>query len=363
MASIDPVSNHVVPNVVGGQAVALQGTKLVSTPAVGALRGDGKLVVVVGSNEEYREASNFSSEGNSSIETFQSLGLLDKANGRLHAIPARGNLDPDVAGNPSGPELPGWPVRIGVLAAELLPWIEGVPGSPVLADVDGDGQLEVGIFGVVGPAYVLRADGTSFYGTGADGLPRTLPTDRATFGPGTITTDGPSVPGLGGGSFAPVGPGGALVYVAPGAGFGRLADTNVPAQQLPHDTHLDAWNARTGQFLPAFPRLLDDLVFFGSAAIADVNGDGRAELLAGSGGYLVHAMDATTGAEASGWPKFTGGWIIATPAVGRLGTRPTVVVPTREGKLWAWRVRSDRDASFWPQARHDPTNRGLFTPR
>jgi hypothetical protein len=74
-------------------------------------------------------------------------------------------------------------------------------------------------------------------------------------------------------------------------------------------------------------------------------------------------MDATTGAEASGWPKFTGGWIIATPAVGRLGTRPTVVVPTREGKLWAWRVRSDRDASFWPQARHDPTNRGLFTPR
>jgi len=363
MASIDPVSNHVVPNVVGAQPVALQGTKIVSTPAVGALRGDGKLVVVVGSNEEYREASNFSSEGNSSIETFQSLGLLDKANGRLHAIPARGNLDPDVAGNPSGPELPGWPVRIGVLAAELLPWIEGVPGSPVLADVDGDGQLEVGIFGVVGPAYVLRADGTSFYGTGADSLPRTLPTDRATFGPGTITTDGPSVPGLGSGSFAPVGPGGALVYVAPGAGFGRLADTNVPAQQLPHDTHLDAWNARTGQFLPAFPRLLDDLVFFGSAAIADVNGDGQAELLAGSGGYLVHAMDPTTGAEAAGWPKFTGGWIIATPAVGRLGTRPTVVVTTREGKLWAWRVRSDRDASFWPQARHDPTNRGLFTPR
>ena len=233
-----------------------------------------------------------------------------------------------------------------------------------LADVDGDGQLEVGIFGVVGPAYVLRADGTSFYGTGADGLPRTLPTDRATFGAGTITTDGPSVPGLGGGSFAPVGPGGALVYVAPGAGFGRLADTNVPAQQLPHDTHLDAWNARTGEFLPAFPRLLDDLVFFGSAAIADVNGDGQAELLAGSGGYLVHAMDATTGAEAAGWPKFTGGWIIATPAVGRLGTRPTVVAfPPARGSCGSGACAAIATASFWPQARHDPTNRGLFTPR
>ena len=183
MASIDPVSNHVVPKTVNGQAVALQGTKLVSTPAVGTLRGDGKQVVVVGANEEYREAVNFSSVGNTSIGTFQGLGLLDNANGRVHAIPAGGNDDPSVASNPAGPELPGWPVHIGILAANLLPWIEGVPGSPVLADVDGDGQLEVGIFGVVGPAYILRADGTSFYGVGADGLPVTLPTDGSAFGP------------------------------------------------------------------------------------------------------------------------------------------------------------------------------------
>src|SRR5262249_40706723 len=122
MASIDPVSHHVVPKTVGGQPVALQGTKIVSTPAVGALRGDGKPVVVVGSNEEYREAPNFWSAGNASIVMFQGLGLLDRANGRVHAIPARGNDDPAGAGNPAGPELPGWPVRIGVLAAELLPW-------------------------------------------------------------------------------------------------------------------------------------------------------------------------------------------------------------------------------------------------
>jgi hypothetical protein len=359
MASIDPVTHHVVPKTVGGQSVALQGTKIVSSPAVGALLGDGKPVVVVGSNEEYREPSNFSSVGNSSIGTFQGLGLLDRANGRVHAIPARGNDDPAGAGNPAGPELPGWPVRIGVLAAELLPWIEGVPGSPALADVDGDGRLEVGIFGVVGPAYILRADGTSFYGTGPDNLPITLPTDGTTFGPDTITTDAPSVPGLGSGTFAPIGPGGAIVYAAPGAGFGRLADTNVPAQQLPHDSHLAAWNAATGEFLPGFPRLLDDIVFFGSAAIADVSGDGQAEMVIGSGGYLVHAMDAT-GTEAPGWPKFTGGWIIATPALGRLGTRPVVAVTTREAKLWVWRVRSDPDARFWPQARHDATNSGVL---
>src|SRR5262249_13449261 len=67
MASIDAASHHVVPKTVNGQPVALQGTKIVSTPAVGPLRGDGKPVVVVGSNEEYREASNFSAAGNSSI--------------------------------------------------------------------------------------------------------------------------------------------------------------------------------------------------------------------------------------------------------------------------------------------------------
>jgi hypothetical protein len=217
----------------------------------------------------------------------------------------------------------------------------------------------VAISSVAGPAYILRADGTSFYGNGPDSLPRTLPTDREFFGADTTTTDAPSVPGLGSGSFAPIAADGSIVYVTPAAGFGRLADTNVPAQQLPHDVHLDAWNARTGQFLPAFPRLLDDLVFFGSAAIADVSGDGQAELVIGSGGYLVHAMDAT-GAEAPGWPKFTGGWLIATPAVGRIGSRTVVAATTREGWLWLWRARRRPDARVWPQARPDPTNQGLL---
>src|SRR5262249_56451279 len=102
--------------------------------------------------------------------------------------------------------------------------------------------------------------------------------------------------------------------------------------------------------------------FVGRAGVAELSGDGQEEMLIGSGGYLVHAMDAT-GTEAPGWPKFTGGWITATPAVGHLGSRAMVAVPTREGLLWLWRVRSIRGASFWPQARHDPTNRRVLEPR
>ena len=130
----------------------------------------------------------------------------------------------------------------------------------------------------------------------------------------------------------------------------RTTPTSTPGTRAP------------AQFLPAFPRLLDDLVFFGSAAIADVSGDGQAELLAGSGGYLVHAMDATTGAEAPGWPKFTGGWIIATPAVGPLRTRArSVAVTTREGDLWVWRGHGKRRSTPpWPRYHHDARNSGYL---
>jgi hypothetical protein len=357
MASIDPVSHRVVPRTVGSQPVALQGTKIVSTPAVGALRPGERPTIVVGTNEEYREAPHFSSLGNTTASTFIALGLLSRANGRVYAIPAGGSLDPTGAGNPAGPFLPGWPARIAVLVDELLPWIEGVPGAPALADVDGDGTLEVGIAAVVGPAYVLRADGTSFYGTGPDGLPVTLPTDESSFGPGTTSTDGPSLAALGSGSFARLGSEGRVAFVIPASGLGRLIDTNVPAEQLPNDDHIDAWDALTGTFLPAFPRLLEDLAFLSNPAVADVDGDDAPEILLGSGGYLVHAVDAA-GVSARGWPKFTGNWIIATPAVARFGTRTRVAVTTREGNLFIWRARGSRSAAPWPRYHGDLRNSG-----
>ena len=364
MASIDPTTHHVVPKTVNGQSVALQGTKIVSTPAVGALRGDGKPVIVVGTNEEYRETANFAGDGNATIGLFLNLDVLSKANGRVYAIPAKGNADPEVASNPAGPYLPGWPVRPAVLAEELLPWIEGTPGAPVLADVDRDGRLEVGIHSVVGPAYLFRADGTSFFGSDAMGKPRTFPTDAARMGADTPTTEQyASVPALGSGTFAPIGPGGDMVFMAPGAGFTRLVDTQLPAEQLPHDTHLIAYRATTGESLAAFPRLLDDLVFLGEPSVADVSGDDVPEILIGSGGYLLHAVDAN-GHDAPGWPKFTGGWIIASPAVSsRFFIKGQVVaVTTREGVLWVWRGRGKRGTvAPWPRYHHDARNTGLYS--
>ena len=49
--------------------------------------------------------------------------------------------------------------------------------------------------------------------------------------------------------------------------------------------------------------------------LADVSGDGVPEAIYGSAGYMMYAWDHT-GALAEGWPKFTGHWILGSPAVG-----------------------------------------------
>ena len=88
------------------------------------------------------------------------------------------------------------------------------------------------------------------------------------------------------------------------------------------------------------------------------------EILIGSGGYLVHAVDAS-GVDAPGWPKFPGSWIIASPAVsGRFDIKGQVVaVTTREGQLWVWRGHGRRGVEApWPRYHHDARNTGWLAP-
>src|SRR5256885_1653770 len=90
--------------------------------------------------------------------------VLRRANGRVYAIRQDGNS------HAGGPLLPGWPVKIGIISKELLPVVgEGINASPALADVDGNGTLEIGVFSYAGPAYLLESDGTSFYGADPSG--------------------------------------------------------------------------------------------------------------------------------------------------------------------------------------------------
>jgi hypothetical protein len=279
--------------------------KLVSTPVVGDLDGDGRPEIVAGSNG------------------------MQEGLGAAYAFSAQGKL------------VPGWdPVEVPLLRGDLLPTLAtGIQMSPAMVDADGDGDQEVVLYGVTGTGIFLL-----------DHRPGKAPATVARYslfpGAGSV---------LQGISFL-ASPGSPLVADTDGDGVRELYAPLLPLRMLTMRTSpgipldvppaLGGWELRgrdpDGTSVPmisTYPRRMEDLNILAAPVAADVDGDGRAEILLGSGGYLLHAFARGAG-EAPGFPKFTGGWIFSAPAVGDLdgdGERELVSV-TREGSLFAWRL-------------------------
>ncbi|MGQ0537186.1 MAG: S8 family serine peptidase [Methanobacteriota archaeon] len=342
---VDPVTHRVAPK---ANVSTYRGAQIVSTTAVGELDGDPSPEIVVGANEHYPEDLAVSSL--SLMSSLAGTLGLDVGNGRLYALEANGTV------------VPGWPVKVPVIAAELLPYVgEGVPGSPALADLDADGRDEVAIFATAGPVMVYRGDGSGFYGNDLAGRPIGLSMEAV--GPGSGAIDVPLIPGLGSPAIGRVAPG-APAIVVPAAGLGRALDVLLPGEQVVSQDYVQAWDGRTGAVLPAFPRPIEDLQFITTPAIMNVDADPAPEVVEGSGGYLLHAWKAS-GVEAVGFPKSTNHWLIGTAAVGDVdgdGLRE-VVETSREGWLWVWKTTAVDAASVdeWWSDHHDEANTGRWT--
>ncbi len=339
--AIDPVTHAVTFK---PDAAQLQGTKIIDTASIGDIDADGLDDIVVGTNEEYREPMNVTAG------IFSAFGsLVGACNSRLYAVRSSGN-----AGTGS-PFLPGFPAKIGQLGCEILPVVgDGIGGQPALADLDGDRRPEIGVFGTTGPGYLLRGDGSSFLGNGGDGKPRVL---DANVGSGSDSRDTPSVLTLGGGVFGSL-TGGTPNFIAPAGGIGRQLEIQLSEDQSQSDDQLSAFDTGTGRQLPAFPRRVADLSFLNAPAVADVDGDGHQEALQGTAVYDLHAISAT-GAEAAGFPRMTGGWMVTTPAIGDVDGdgRLELVAVTREGYLLAWDLPAPASAARdWPEVGHDARN-------
>ena len=111
-------------------------------------------------------------------------------------------------------------------------------------------------------------------------------------------------------------------------------------QNLPYCHVEQAWDPVTGTALPGYPRATDDFQLLSPASIARVAGSGaQRQALVGTGMYQLHAY-GPTGGEAPGWPKFTGGWIQSTPAVGDADGdgKLDVAALTREGWSFLWKT-------------------------
>lgn len=338
MQNVDPVTHQVTWKQIGGLDVGSRGTKLIGSPAVGDIDGDGDVEIVLGSNEEYEggEEANMFIGG---LIFAQLSDSLDLPNSRAYALSHLGNLDSSVAANPSGPFVDGWPVKIGLLLTDLLPTVgHGVNANPILADVDGDAAAEIFINGSTGPAYLLRGDGSSYYGTTQDKykvLNAMISTAAQT---GSDSGDFPYTFGaVGSGAVGDVNSDGYLDFAMPAVGIHRLLDVQAAGIQRPADHHLSVWATRTRHVIIDFPRVIEDFQFLSSPAMADLDGDGVLEIIEGSGGYYLHAFGGT-GGQPAGWPKFTGGWHIGSVGVGDLDGDDfvDVVSLTREGRLYAW---------------------------
>jgi hypothetical protein len=353
--SIDAATGRATP--LAGVDARSRAAKSLSSPAVGDLDGDGRPEIVVSTNEEYGDEPNgFAIESNVFNALAQLLASVDvddfslDTQGRVYAVKPDGN------DAPGGPFVTGWPVGVPLLTPGVLPTVgTGTPGSPAITDIGADGSVRVAIFGAIGPVLLLNPDGTPSLGNATNGRPRVLAIDfpRPGFPRVPATAGSPDAPffgALGSGAFGDITGDGLPEYVAPTGGLRKLLDVVAPAQQgqlsdadsfvedgiFAHH-QLTAWDPRGGALLPAFPRVMDDMQFIGSPAIADVDGDGVADVVNGSGAYLVRAYTAS-GATPAGWPKFTHGWHLSSPTPGDVDGdgQIEIVAVTREGNLFVW---------------------------
>jgi hypothetical protein len=126
-----------------------------------------------------------------------------------------------------------------------------------------------------------------------------------------------------------------------GLGLAGAANLLAPNQNLPFNHAVQAWDPASGEYRPGFPVATDDFQLLSQPAIAKVGGQGR-QALVGTGLYQLHAYGEGS-AEPPGWPKFTGGWLFATPSVGDMDGdgKLDVTTATREGFAFAWRTDVD----------------------
>jgi len=329
---------------------------IVDTPAVGDLTGDRRPEIVVGTNESYAEPINAAGVDQA---VFAVLGeaALEPANGRLFAIRSEG--EPGGPRTDSAPWLDGWPFRVGILQAEILPLVgEGVTGSPVIgqAPCRGDEAApRVGVIPAAGIPYLVDPDGESCLGR-TDGQDEALPTS------GGAGADQPFLAAFGHPAFGALG--GEVSFLAPVAGLQRAVDVVLPEYQGGQD-YLAAWSTASGRLEPNWPRPVNDLQFLTGPSVGDIDGEPGEEAIGGTSSMDLQAFRAD-GSDVPGWPKLTGDWTVANPTLGSFGTLDTaagarriVISATRSGQILghATEARACAPAS-WPRFHHDNANSG-----
>ena len=94
----------------------------------------------------------------------------------------------------------------------------------------------------------------------------------------------------------------------------------------PFDHLVSVWDVTNNAYAPYFPRDIEDWQMLNNPVIADITGNGMPDVFEGSAGYQVWAWNAD-GTIPPGWPKFTGGWLLASVAVGNVDAKSNASAP------------------------------------